>query len=289
MGHHMKLISGCWVSGCLMFGLVSTVLAESPFASYFQDRIALGERSQPMIPVARSASTNQVDGVLIWDNGGFVTHLGAGVDGTDISMASEDRNSAGANARQWEDNQYFRIADRFEIVDTVGIVQLSTFAYEPFEAPPTWTSRSLRIWTGVPGEPGSEVLFEREYDILESVFTGAYRILHLDDLTDVRRPIFEIIWDLTTADKAAPLWLEPGEYWIDWQVSGGETGWSVYVMEPNPDEPDQPSTPFGDALQFRPIGWAALEAATPFLVFGISDELFRDRYEALDLPMAGAE
>ena len=280
----MKLIAGCWVSGCLVFGMVCTVLAESPISSDFDDRISLRDGPYSMAPVDRSDRTPQIDGVLVWDNGGFVTHPGAGFDGTDISMASENENTAGANVRQLEDNEFFRIADRFEIVEVTGIVQVSTFGYEPFEAPPAWVSRNLKIWSGAPGESGSEVIFVREYDSLDVVFTGVYRILHLDDFSDVRRPIYEIRWDVTVADDSGPLWLGPGQYWIDWQVFGGETGWSVYVMEPNPDDPDQPSTVLGDALQFRPIGWTALEAATPFSVFGISDELFRDRFEAIEMP-----
>ncbi len=284
MGYYMKLIAGCWVSGCLVFGLVSAVLAKSPGALDFEDRFILGERALQMAPVTRFAESRQTNGALVWDNGGFITHPGAGVDGADISMASQDENSAGSNVRQWEDNEFFRVADRFEVADNVGIVHVSTFAYEPIQASPAWTSKNLRIWSGSPGETDSEVLFEREYDSLDVVFTGVYRVLHLADLTDVRRPIYEVIWDITSADQSAPLWLEPGEYWIDWQVVGGETGWSIYVMEPNPDDLDQPTTVFGDSLQLQPDGWAALNVATPFLVFGLSDHLFSDRFEALGLP-----
>lgn len=280
----MTRISGFFISGCLISGLVCYSFGEVPDPLDFADRAVLPHSERNLDFLSKWEGRQSTDVLLIWDNGGFVTHPGDGLNGADVSMASEDRNVAGANVRQWEDNEFFRIAERFEIAESAGIVQVSTFAYEPFEVPPAWQSRNLRIWAGMPGEPDSEVLFEHEYETLDAVFTGVYRILHLDELTDTRRPIFEIRWDLTEALDSGPLWLEVGEYWIDWQVVEGETGWSVYVMEENLDEPDQPATVFGDALQLRPVGWTALEVATPFRVFGLSDDLFQDRFEGNGRP-----
>jgi len=283
----MNRIAGFMISVCLTFGWVCNGFAGPPDATEFADRAILSGWS-PFIPPATPAVRSQLNhAVPVWDNGGFITHPGAGLDGADVSMASKAENSAGSNVRQWEENEYFRIADRFEVTQPAGIVQISTFGYEPLAAPPTWSERSLRIWVGSPSEPESEVIFERQFDGVDSEFTGAYRILHLEDLTDVRRPIYEIRWDVTSAD--APLWLDTGEYWVDWQVVGGETGWSVYVMEANPEDPDQPTTVLGDAIQLRPIGWAPLEVATPFLVFAVFGELFQDRFEAHGAPNTAVE
>ena len=282
----MKVFVGGWVSLCLAFGLVPVGFAGSPEASDFSDRTELAASGHGVALVPAASRGEQADAFIVWDSGGFVTHPGAGVDGADVSMASKDQNTAGDNVRQFEKNEYFRIADRFELSQTTGLARLATFGYEPFVAPPTWTSRNLKIWSGMPGEPDSEVLFERQYSILDADFTGVYRVLHLGDLSDVRRPIYEISWDLTAVDSTAPLWLDAGEYWIDWQVVGGATGWTVYVMQPNPEDPDQPVTPPGDGLQLRPVGWTAIEVATPFLLFGLSEALFQDRFEGLELPKA---
>ncbi len=285
----MKVFVGGLVSLSLAFGLVAENFAGSPEAFDFSDRTELKTGGHVLPPAPAVRRGQPVGGFIVWDNGGFITHPGAGVDGADVSMASEDQNSAGDNVRKLENNAYFRIADRFELSQKTGLLTLSTFGYEPFVAPPTWTSRNLRIWAGVPGEPGSEVLFEREYSILDVQFTGVYRVLHLENLDDVRRPIYEISWDLAVADSAAPLWLEEGEYWIDWQVVGGVTGWAIYVMQANPEDPDYPVTPLGDALQLRPIGWTANEVSTPFLLFGLSETLFQDRFEGLEPPEANEE
>jgi hypothetical protein len=278
----MKLSSGFLFAVCVLIGLVLPVYADNSFGLGFVDDRTLEDRIgfAPMLFVRGSGLPTSA--VVVWDNGGFVTHPGAGFEGADISMASEDYNSAGGNVRQWEENEYFRIADSFQIESLSGLVQLSTFGYEPFLASPAWTSVDLRIWRGFPDDPESDILFQRTYDTLDVEFTGAYRILHLDDLADVRRPVFEIRWSLRQEVDLTPLWLEPGQYWIDWKVVGGETGWALYAMEANEEDIDQPLTLPGSAHQLRPVGWTALTVASSFRVFALPNDIFRDRFEAAE-------
>ena len=238
--------------------------------------------SPDFVPPARSVFAGpqfEANALVLWDSGGFVTHPGAGVDGSDISMASEDVNNAGDNVRKLEDNDFFRGADRFVLDQTYQLVHISTFGYEPLAAPPTWVSGNMKIWKGFPEQEGSILVFERYYSELDLAFSGVYRILHLGDLDDVRRPVYEIGWWLRDPDDGTAPVLDDGEYWIDWQVVGGQSGWSIYVMEANLSEPDQPVTLVGDSHQLRPVGWTPMGVSSAFRVYGYGDEIFRDRFE----------
>lgn len=198
--------------------------------------------------------------VVLWDNGGFVTHPSAGYQGANVSMASADVNSGGQNVRHQPPDPHFRIADDFTVSGgTWNVSNVVTFAYETNVATPGWQSGELIIWNGPPGASGSQILGFTS--AVNWVFTGVYRVFHgTENLSDSDRAIHAVFWDLGS------LTLEPGTYWIDWQMEGGESAWANFVMEMQYGEP---VTPSGNGRQLVPDdGWVDTGHESPFLVIG---------------------
>jgi hypothetical protein len=208
--------------------------------------------------------------VVLWDNGGLITHAGMGAGGADASMASE-LNLHGVNVRHYPPDPWFRIADNFTIGSGAAVTSIVTYSYDQGDA--NWSGYRMNIWSGLPGDPGSSILAATTS--ATRAFTGIYRVSHgAENLLETDRPIEAITWDLGT------LVLEPGTYWIDWQTWGG-TGtygaWAPPVMEINPEDADDPIMVPGDArhlVQLDGGGWQDLlafmgtTAETPFLVVG---------------------
>lgn len=200
---------------------------------------------------------------VLWDNGGVVTHPGAGASGWDVSMASVG-GSAGANARQQTTGDHFRIADDFVVSGTWLIESISVMGYETNAATPAWTGGSLRIWDGSPADASSSVVAT----FTNPTVTNAqiYRVFNgAANLSNTARPIHNITFDLND------LQLSGGTYWLDWNVEGGASGWAPPVMEANPGDPNAPVTVAGNALQLASTGWQAFgeDHETPFIIRGV--------------------
>jgi hypothetical protein len=232
------------------------------------------------------SSSCQAGTELLWSNGGFVTHEGVGFMGSDISLNSPgELNFAGQNNRLLEEpNPWFRIADNFTLHEAAIVESLSTYGYEPFASPPNWTSASLRIWSGAPNLKSSKVLVELTQDEIELDFTDVYRIFNGEAFDSTDRAVYEIKWLLERDSQSgiSGISLEAGNYWIDWQVSGGQTGWANPVMLPNDEDPEMPFTIADNGLHLRPIGWVLTREVgieIPFKVFGRLDGVFSDRFD----------
>jgi MYXO-CTERM domain-containing protein len=206
-------------------------------------------------------------GGILWDNGPMVTHPGAGSGGADVSMASVDPNAAGSNVRNIAPGQNFRIADDFNVgAGGWTVNSVVAFGYETgATGAPTWSGANMNIWDGAPNAGGTIVATSTAFT-LES--TGIFRVFNgAANLGNTARAIWGISFDFGSLDLAA------GNYWMDWQVEGGASGWANYVMDVNPDDVNNPITRTGNALQmFNADGdWqfpgGPLEV--PFLVRGI--------------------
>lgn len=251
------------------------------------------------LPVKFRIETGEGGGELgvLWDNGGIVTHPEQGAGGADVSMASVVPNVAGSNVRSSSPAPYRRIADDF----TVGgsgwyLAAVVTYAYETNVAVPSWTGFNANIWDGRPGDAGSGIVATSSDAVIE--FSGAYRVFNgAANLGNTQRPVYTISFDFGGQHLPA------GEYWFDWQVEGGSSAWTVFVMEPDAEAPNDPVTVVGNARHLTPDGWQDVladprpgaPAEIPFVVTGStsafvvggSDPTSRSLSAAAGSPLSG--
>ena len=184
---------------------------------------------------------------LLFENGGIVTHPGEGAGGADVSMAGGAVTSAGANATAPD----FGRADWFWANGDWTVDRVTVYAYEtgagtgesPFEG------YNVDIWDGIPGQDGAEIVASSTDG--EAEWSGIYRIFNgNDNLDNTDRPVFQIDVAFDDVD------LEPGFYWVSYGIENDSAAWTPYVMEPNPDDPENPVTPAGEALVFSDGEWA---------------------------------
>jgi hypothetical protein len=164
------------------------------------------------------------DLVVLWNNGPFVTHPGAGAGGADVSMASSGaHDELGSNVRHAPPAPHFRLADDFTVPAGGWTVRrVVTYGFEFDFAVPNWTRANLNLRSGSAEGPIVASATTTNWQ-----WSGVYRVHNgLGNLGNSDRPIYEIRFNFTDLELA------PGTYWIDWQVEGGFGGWGNYVMQP---------------------------------------------------------
>ncbi|GMU67227.1 MAG: hypothetical protein AMXMBFR36_35010 [Acidobacteriota bacterium] len=191
---------------------------------------------------------------VLYDNGPIVTHPGGGSGGADVS-ALQTGLGMGIFGFGHALSSGFRVADDFTVTDPFGwdIDAVTFFAYQTGSSTTSTINHvNLRIWDGVPGAPGSNIIFgDTTTNVLSgSVWSNSYRTLDTD-LTATNRPIMA-----NTATVGTHL--DPGTYWLDWQTGGtlASGPWipAVTVLT-------QTST--GDGLQFDTANWVAATDVGP--------------------------
>lgn len=192
-----------------------------------------------------------VESVLLWDNGSIVTHPAGGAGGADLSMAAVTLNIAGSNVQLVSGQPHWRIAEDF-VVPAGGwhLGAIVTYAYEIGSAVPAWTGFNASIWSGRPGDLGSDLVATTT--TANVAFSGVYRVFSNADMTSPDRAVQAVTWDVSG------VFLPEGSYWFSWQIEGGSTAWTPYVMEPNPAETHNPATVFGNGRHLTPDGWIDL-------------------------------
>ena len=174
----------------------------------------------------------------VYDNGPIVTHAGMGYGGADVSMASVNPNIGGAKMVLQTGQQHYRVADDF-IVPAGGwmLDGITLNGYGPDAPPgsPGWTGFSLKIWQGsAPGE-GSPLYETIASPAISS--SNVYRVLNgAGNLQDNARAVDRILYALPNVT------LVEGQYWFDFQVSGGVSAAMNCVMDISPQYPDNPIT-----------------------------------------------
>lgn len=205
--------------------------------------------------------SNPAKSVSLLDNGPLITDPGAGPAGADMSLTQAPNTNYGFSHAK---ATLMRVADDINILATNwAIDSIVFFGYQTGSttATSTFTAYTVRIWNGVPGAPGSTVVWgDTTTNILtSSTWSGIYRG---SDLTGTTRPIMRNV--CTTPS----LTLNGGVYWIDWQAAGSLTSgpWVPAISIVG-----QPIT--GNAMQSNDNVWANLldganPQGLPFIIYG---------------------
>ncbi len=152
------------------------------------------------------------------NNGPFVTNAGGGAGGADLSAVQLQLANLTHGVSMQQSPLADRVADDFTLStsSTLTSVVLYSFQRNSSTTVSPFTSVNLRIWSGRPGDPGSQILFgdTTTNRLTSAAWTGSYRA-HNDIPTNTERPIFAVQAAISPA-----LALPAGTYWIDWQMAG---------------------------------------------------------------------
>lgn len=207
---------------------------------------AKAEKSYTAVP-GSAPITPFVPEAVLYNNGPFVNLPGGGAGGADASVL---QSNLGLGTYGWGHavSSGFRVADDFTIPAqmTWNISGITFFAYQTGSTlASTITAVNYRIWDGVPGAPGSQVVFgdTTTNRLSATTWSGAYRVLDTA-LTGTTRPIMA---DTTSAGVILP----PGHYWLDWQTDGtlASGPWAPPIAISG-------TTTTGNALQYDPTAGA---------------------------------
>ncbi len=198
---------------------------------------------------------------LLYDNGTFVTHPGAGPGGTDhsvtqsgivISLGNDYTTTSGT----------LKIADNFTATDTWRLTHLhwyevqsqtSTNLHTDFRFPEAY----VEIYDSDPRLGGTVIAGDMTTNRLTGgVWTNAWR-LSSSGVHSNTRPIFQCTIDLSSFPALAP-----GEYWIAVSVEGEPGVSSAPGSIPIPQDAGH------NATQFFNGNWVSLPIDFPFKLFG---------------------
>ncbi len=183
---------------------------------------------------------------VLWNNGSFATGSvtrGDGVGGpgvaapagTQWSELADGNTSAGSAGYLSGAGPQFRIADDFTLTADSTLTSIMVYAYSTGSTPAQqFTSGTLQIWSGRPGDVGSTVVFgdETTNRLTNSTFSNIYRAFATTNTQGgtasapgTTRPVKEITLDAAVS-------LPAGTYWVDYQVApitGFTTDFFPYV------------------------------------------------------------
>lgn len=156
---------------------------------------------------------------VLWDNGPLINCAGCGVGGADESVLQNTSLGMSVFGFGHQVSAGFRVADDFTIGDPDGwdIDAITFFAYQSFAGTTsTMTAVNLRIWDGLPGGGGVVVFGDTTTNLMtDTNWTNIYRVTEVTSGQNTDRAI---MYD--TLAFAAPVHLDPGTYWVDWQTDG---------------------------------------------------------------------
>ena len=158
----------------------------------------------------------------IYSNGPYVTNPGAHVSGADVSLA-QDVTYSGYTALGFAAGPGYRIADDFSIpLDHIWFVDsITLYAYQTGSGDADFTDARVIIWEGVPEGTGSVKKFDGSaMNVLDSSVPDAYRVAESmpTPLSNTQRRIKKLTIPVPT------LQLSSSQYWIDWKLTGPQTG-----------------------------------------------------------------
>jgi hypothetical protein len=192
---------------------------------------------------------------LLYDNGTFVTHPGAGPDGTDNSVTQSGIVISLGNDVTTS-NGTIKIADNFTATAAWDLTELyfyevqsqtSANLHTDFRIPEAY----VEIYNADPRQGGTVIAGDMTTNRLTGgVWTNAWR-LSSSGTPSTSRPIFQCTIDMTWAPV-----LTPGEYWIAVSVEGEPGVTSAIGSIPIPQQ------------QFFQGNWVSVPIDFPFKLFG---------------------
>ena len=114
----------------------------------------------------------------------------------------------------------WRMCDDFEVAGAGwNIEEIIVYAYVGNSGPVSpFTGVTMQIWDGIPGDPGSSVIFgdTTTNRMTDTTWPEIYRCYD-GNLLDARRPVMENTVEIGTT-------LDPGTYWFDFACSNSGVG-----------------------------------------------------------------
>ncbi|MGQ0801481.1 MAG: choice-of-anchor D domain-containing protein, partial [Pseudomarimonas sp.] len=158
-------------------------------------------------------------GTVLVSGGPFVTSVGTGPGGSDISLLQNGTLGLTTLGAGFGAATTFSVTDDF-VVPAGQTWQLSGVRFFGYQtgsptAPSSMNDVRYQIWNGRPGDMGSTVLFGdlTTNRFVSSVWTNAYRTA--EGAVGTTRPIMAAIGGV-----GAPISLTAGTYWIEWKMGG---------------------------------------------------------------------
>lgn len=153
--------------------------------------------------------------MVLYDNSPLVTPPGGGSGGADASALQTALGLASYGFGH-QLTEGYRVADDFTV--PAGGWYIASIIFFAYQTGSTTTSTidhvTLRIWDGVPGETGSNVVFgdTTTNRLVASTWSNIYRVIDTD-MSGTTRPIM-------VNRVNVGITLPPGTYWLDWQSGG---------------------------------------------------------------------
>jgi hypothetical protein len=189
--------------------------------------LALAMAAASTVAVAQNAdlATNAVPGgvnhvpaeayrapanTLVYDNGSFVTGVGTGPGGSNLSALAAGENTLGAGANP----AAVRLADNFTIpTGGANVQQAVVFCYQTGSTTTsTFNGGVVQLWNGQPGSGGTQFFGDTTTNrFASSQWSGVYRV---GTTVDTARPV------MATALNVGTLLAAGSNYWLDFGVTG---------------------------------------------------------------------
>lgn len=168
--------------------------------------------------------------IQLWNNGGFVTHPGAGAGGADASSL-QTGNIFGVGHQATTNN---RVADDFPIPANTKfrLRGLEVFSYQTGSGTTsTITGITVQVWDGIPGGGGTIVYDSGSTNLMTaSTFANAYRVSPAS-LVATSRPIMKCVCTFPGNGVLLDGGASGKTFWVAWQSTGSLSSgpWAVPV------------------------------------------------------------
>ncbi len=171
--------------------------------------------SNPVVSTSNYNFPNAVAASL-YSNGPLVNSVGTGAGGLDESILQNGTLGLTTLGSGHQLSTGNRVADDFTITGPDWtITNITFYAYQTGEIASTITAVNLRIWDGVPGAMGSNIIFG-DNTTNRMVSTVNSNILRVDEGSTGVATNRQI----AASDVAVNITLPAGTYWLDWQSDG---------------------------------------------------------------------
>ncbi|MFM9996466.1 MAG: hypothetical protein ACKVU4_11780 [Phycisphaerales bacterium] len=217
-----------------------------------------------IVAAAVVAAGSAANAQVLHDNGPLITHPLGSCTGLDASALQNTSQLLNVYGFGW--TVALRLADDFVVPagEEWDLTGFEFFAYLTNSAVPSYTTATIEIWNGRPGDPGSAIIAGDAVTnriTSATTFTSIYRPLEATVATECIRRVQRIQCSLATT-------LTAGTYWIS--INGGPAGFMppVTILGAN-QKPGSNARQFNGAwVDLLDNGLAATIQDIPFLVLG---------------------